>query len=93
MMRYALLTLGLAAAVLGGCASEIHKEATDVDPDFGRAVRQNIAAQIADPAPVYDYENPPASGGERTAAAQDRYNKGQVTQPVPQSTSGGGKGN
>lgn len=94
-MRHGILTIGLAALALSGCASVVHQEASEVDPTFGRALRQNIAAQVADPAPNYDYTNPPASGGERTALAQDRYNKGQVTQPVAQATSavsGGGGG-
>jgi type IV pilus biogenesis protein CpaD/CtpE len=90
-MRYALLTIGLTALGLGGCV-----QGNTVDPDFGVAVRQNIAAQIADPAPNYVRADPPASDGSRTALAQQRYEKGAVIAPVTQSTStvsaGGGGG-
>jgi type IV pilus biogenesis protein CpaD/CtpE len=83
-MRYALLTIGLSALGLAGCV-----QATTPDPGFGVALRQNIAAQIADPAPRYDRTNPPASDGARTALAQERYEKGQVIQPQAESTGGG----
>jgi type IV pilus biogenesis protein CpaD/CtpE len=91
-MRYALLTIGLTALGLAGCV-----QGNTVDPDFGVALRQNVAAQIADPAPRYVRADPPASNGPRTALAQDRYEKGTVIQPVVQGTttvtssSGGGK--
>jgi type IV pilus biogenesis protein CpaD/CtpE len=80
-MRYALITIGLAALGLSGCV-----QATTVNPDFGVALRQNIAAQVADPAPRYDRTAPPASDGPRTALAQQRYEKGQVIQPDVQGT-------
>ena len=86
-MRYGFLTIGLAALALSGCAAVVHQEATDVDPTFGRALRQNLAAQVANPAPDYDYTNPPASGGPRTAVAQKRYDTGTVIQPTTQETS------
>ena len=92
-MRYALLTIGLTALGLGGCV-----QGNTVDPEFGVALRQNIAAQIADPAPRYVRADPPASDCPRTALAQQRYEKGTVIQPVVQSTStvtsngGGGSG-
>ena len=90
-MRHALITIGLAALGLSGCV-----QANTVNPDFGVAVRQNIAAQIADPAPRYERTAPPASDGPRTALAQQRYEKGQVIPPETTSTSsvtssGGGK--
>lgn len=89
-MRYGILTIGLAALGLCGCA----QQANMVDPDFGVALRQNIAAQVADPAPRYVRAEPPASDGSRTALAQQRYQKGQVIVPQAESTSsvgGGGK--
>ena len=93
-MRYGFLTIGLAALAVSGCASVVHQEANEVDPNFGRALRQNIAAQIANPVPSYSYDNPPASSGPRTAVAQERYDTGTVTAPVAESTqsssSGGG---
>jgi len=87
-MRYALLTIGLSALGLAGCV-----QGNTVDPDFGVALRQNIAAQIADPAPRYVRAEPPASDGPRTALAQDRYQKGTTIPPQAESTSsvGGGK--
>jgi hypothetical protein len=94
MMRYGYLTVGLAALALSGCEA-IPNQATTNDPNFGRALRQNIAAQIADPAPNYAYDNPPASSGPRTSVAQKRYDTGTVLQPQAQSTSdaaGGGSG-
>ena len=90
-MRYALLTIGLTALGLSGCV-----QGNTVDPDFGVALRQNIAAQVADPAPRYLRADPPASDGARTALAQTRYEKGTVIAPVLQGTStitsGGGGG-
>lgn len=98
-MRYALLSVGLAALAVSGCEAipnQAHKE----DPNFGRALRQNIAAQIADPAPNYSYDEAPASSGPRTAVAQRRYDTNSVTQPTTTKTqtavstggSGGGGG-
>lgn len=88
-MRYALLTIGLSALGLSACV-----QATTVDPEFGVALRQNIAAQVADPAPRYERTAPPASDGPRTALAQQRYEKGQVIPPAATATTnvaGGGK--
>jgi type IV pilus biogenesis protein CpaD/CtpE len=85
-MRYALLTIGLSALGLSACV-----QANTVNPDFGVALRQNIAAQIADPAPRYDRTAPPASDGPRTALAQTRYQKGEVIRPETEATTGGGK--
>ena len=67
-MRYGLMTVGLAALLLSGCEA-IPNQAHRSDPNYGRALRQNLAAQVADPAPNYSYEDPPASDGPRTAAA------------------------
>lgn len=97
-MRYGLLPIGLAALALGGCSSDVYKAADIGEPDFGRAVRQNIAAQVADPAPNYEYADPPASSGPRTSKAQERYETGTVIQPTVEATqnvttgAGGGGG-
>jgi type IV pilus biogenesis protein CpaD/CtpE len=72
-----------AAAALAGCYSAQE----GLSDDFGLAVRQNIAAQIADPDAVYARTEEPASSGQRAADAADRYNRGQVTTPAAQSTS------
>lgn len=95
-MRYRLLTVGLAGLALCGCSSAVYKAADIDEPNFGRALRQNLAAQVANPAPDYAYTDPPASSGPRTAAAQERYETGTVIQPTVESTqtvsSGGGGG-
>ena len=92
MMRYGYLTVGLAALALSGCEA-IPNQAHRTDPEFGRALRQNLAAQVADPAPNYSYENPPASSGPRTGLAQKRYDTGTVIAPSTETTqtvTGGG---
>ena len=47
---------------------------------FGEANRQTMAAQVVNPAPVYDTLNPPTSG-EHAGQAGKRYSEGKVTQP------------
>jgi hypothetical protein len=87
MTRHAIRIGGLALLVgaLGasGCAvSRYH-----LTDDYGRAVRENVAAQIADPDARYKGEPAPASSGPRTASAQTRYDAGAVTPPAATSTS------
>ena len=72
-----------AGSLLAGCLSPQH----GLEPDFGRAVRNNVAAQIADPEPRYARKDEPASNGVRAAAAARRYEHGEVIQPATQSTS------
>jgi outer membrane murein-binding lipoprotein Lpp len=93
----------LAAVVAGGvllsaCADEKQLNADMHASDFGRAVREDMAAQIADPDAAYKGPPPPSSG-ERAALAQTRYKADRVIQPVGVSTlqsatatSGGGGG-
>lgn len=56
---------------LAGCATP--------PPEYGGAIRQNIAAQLANPIP------PPVadavSDGARAAGAQERYRTGRVIAP------------
>ena len=66
------------ALSLGGCAS------THLSDDFGHAVRQNIAAQIANPDAHFVGAIAPGSNASRVAAAQDRYIRGKVIQPSNQ---------
>jgi type IV pilus biogenesis protein CpaD/CtpE len=61
---------------LSGCVQE------KLSPDFGVALRQDIAAQIADPDAHYTGTAAPGSDGSRAALAQDRYQKGTVIQPA-----------
>jgi len=85
----------LPALALAGCAT------TDTPPymggpdNFGEANRQMMAAQIIDPAPVYDYAVPETQA-EHAVQAIDRYRNDKVKQPVKTSTTttvtGGGGG-
>jgi hypothetical protein len=79
-----------AVALLSACAETRLRDA----PDFGDAVRENQAAQIADPDARYAGTPAPGSNGVRAAGAQDRYLHGHVTPPPNVTTSqvGGGGG-
>ena len=81
MMRVATGLLFLAAA---GC--------TPVDYGFGETHRQNIALQVVDPDPQYAGEEIEGGSGERSADAVDRYNKGEVRQPVSVNTTSSSSG-
>ncbi|HVV65567.1 MAG TPA: hypothetical protein VHC42_08855 [Rhizomicrobium sp.] len=85
MHRASTLALLAAAAILGGCTQSV----TSLSPDFGAALRQDIAAQIADPDAHYRGDPAPASNGARTSLSQSRYLKGQVTEPTSLSASNG----
>jgi len=73
------------AAMLGlsACAAQSPVESEmRMSPDFGDAVRENLAAQIADPDPHYaGTVAPGASDGARIDLAQTRYQKNQVIPP------------
>jgi len=83
-----------ASTLLAGCVSPQHS----LEPDFGRAVHNDIVAQVAEPEPRYERTIDPASNGMRSVAAIKRYESGQVIAPQAQSTSqvanssGGGGG-
>jgi hypothetical protein len=82
-----------AVAALAGCADARR----DLSPDFGAAVRANLAAQIADPEARYEGVRQPGGDGVRAVLASDRYGKNQVVQPAQAATSsvdskGGAKG-
>jgi type IV pilus biogenesis protein CpaD/CtpE len=77
-----------AALALSGCIESTLR----IEPDFGVAVRQDAAAQIADPDAHYSGRPAPASDGSRTAIAQTRYRTDKVTPPPAPSTSQGGGG-
>ncbi|MGZ3276954.1 MAG: hypothetical protein ACXWKT_02480 [Caulobacteraceae bacterium] len=90
-MAWRWAAVALAASALGACASQLR-----MSPDFAVAVRQNIAAQIADPDARYVGTPQPGTTSERVAAAQQRLASGKVIQPAATSTSsvlaGGGGG-
>ena len=77
------IALALAAAsALSACAQNPAQSEMRLSPDFGDAVRENLAAQIADPDAQYKGTPAPgASDGARIDLAQTRYQKNQVIQP------------
>jgi hypothetical protein len=78
----------LAAAVaLSGCFYSRHQ----LSSDFGRAERQDLAAQIADPDAQYVGDPAPGALGSSVGLAQGRYQSGKVTKPTT-ATSGGNRG-
>ena len=68
-----------ACGILSGCASANHdRQTAEIAQDrqfnaMGRAVRQNIAAQIADPDPVWKTAPPAKSDGKRAAERMSTY--------------------
>lgn len=77
--RLALVSaLALCGVGLSGCFMLSEQ---NLSPEFGSTLHQHLAAQIADPDAVYGPQ-PPADGA-RSALATDRYQKGQVIQPIP----------
>jgi hypothetical protein len=83
-----LLVLAIAAIGMSGCVqSELR-----ISRDFGAAVRQDTAAQIADPDAHYAGVPAPGSNGARVASAQHRYETGTVIQPSTLSASSGSRG-
>lgn len=89
MMRVAAITILVGSALgLSGCV----QAPGNMQADFGASMRQNVAAQVADPGARYKRADPPASSGPRTSIAQERYNKGKVLQPSTPTTSALGNG-
>ncbi|HEV7232836.1 MAG TPA: hypothetical protein VGN36_01225 [Sphingorhabdus sp.] len=60
---------------------------TPNDIGLGNAAKANYAAHIVNPDP--SYEGPQVANGAQTAAAQDRYRKGNVKKPVGVKTTSG----
>jgi hypothetical protein len=87
-----LAAAGLCLLLASGCAQSTLR----ISPDFGSAVHEDAAAQIADPDAHYTGTPAPGSAGTRAALAQDRYQKNQVVPPstatASGSTIGGGGG-
>ena len=74
----AVAALGLAACTQNPMQSEMR-----MSPDFGDAVRENLAAQIANPDAHYaGTPAPGASDGARIDLAQTRYQQNQVIPPA-----------
>lgn len=68
--------LVLASGALAGCVIP----QTNLSPDFGRALHQDMVAQLADPDAVYRGPPPPTDGA-RSALAMRRYREGKVIKP------------
>jgi len=82
------LTLAGCLAALAGCTAQ-----HNLMPDYGRSVRQGIAAQTANPDARYARDLPPGSDGMRSTEAQTRYVEDKVRTPEATGTSSaaGGK--
>lgn len=78
----ALLAAASTLLSLAGCV----QAQGHMQPDFGQALRQDFAAQVADPDAAYARKTLPANSGARAALAQQRYVKDQVLQPSSQGT-------
>ena len=83
MMRRVMILL-VPAGLLAGC--------TPVDLGYGETHRWNIEQQVVDPDPEYAGEPIEGGYGRRAAQSVDRYNRGQVKQPVDITTTSGGVG-
>jgi type IV pilus biogenesis protein CpaD/CtpE len=81
-------------AILAGACTTPQVNLSD---DFGVALRQDLAAQIADPEPRYSGALQPGYDGHRASLAITRYQKGEVIPPsngntTGKNTSGSGSG-
>jgi type IV pilus biogenesis protein CpaD/CtpE len=75
-------TILVAGLVLAACSTP----ANTPRPEFGEAVRNNMAAQIIDPNPPEDMTLPPSDGVRRALMIQ-RYQADEVeTPPLPVTT-------
>jgi hypothetical protein len=83
-----LAALLAGSLLLGACAdSQMH-----LSNDYGAALKQDKAAQIADPDAKYTGVPAPGSNGSRVASAQDRYVNGKVISPEAARASNVGSG-
>ena len=74
-----LFVVVLFGSGLCGCADNNRET---ISPYFGQALRQDLAAQIADPDAHYRGDPAPGSDGARVALAQERYRTGKVIAPI-----------
>lgn len=94
---YRIFILSSTAIALSGALSGCFHHDISLQDGYGNAVKQNMAAQVVNPAP--QYEGPALSSGARGAVAMERYNTDKVEKPAQQRTTtvgassgGGGKG-
>jgi hypothetical protein len=83
-----VLFTALAAGLVSGCAQTRLR----IQDDFGRAVNEDLTAQIADPDAGRDAGPPPPSSGARAVAAVERYRQDAVIQPSSVGASGSAPG-
>ena len=81
--RAALAMALLITPALSACT----QSSLRISPDFGSALRQDVAAQIADPDAHYEGVPQPGSASSRVGLAQRRYNANQVIQPASMTAS------
>jgi hypothetical protein len=79
-----LCLLAVAGVALAACTTGRQH----LSDDFGRSVREDLVAQIADPDARYAGDPAPASNGKRSALAQSRYERNAVIPPIASSVSG-----
>ena len=77
-MRIGLIASLVAGSLLSACTQSRLR----LQPDFGVAVRQDLAAQIADPDAHYTGVPAPGSDGSRVSLALTRYQTGKVVPPA-----------
>ncbi len=76
-LRMLLLCAG-SAVLLSACTTSFARLSTD----FGVAIRQDEAAQVANPDARYVGIPTPGSNGQRAELAQTRYTRNQVIPPA-----------
>jgi hypothetical protein len=90
-----VMTLAGAGVLLASCADEGGLDKEWRSMEFGKALHEDMTAQIADPDASYKGPPPPANGA-RVALAVKRYEAGAVKSPQPASSltqiQGGGGG-
>jgi hypothetical protein len=90
-----VMTLAGAGVLLASCADQGGLDREWRSMEFGRAVHEDMAAQIADPDAAYKGPPPPENGA-RAELATKRYEAGKVINPQAPSSmaqiQGGGGG-
>jgi len=83
-----VLVLATTAGLLSACADSRGLDNARLGPpsEFGRAVRQDVAAQIADPDPAWKNTPSPPTDGSRVGLAVLGYKTDTVKTPDAQST-------
>ncbi len=86
MLKPVLFATSLAVLpVLAGCT----ESRPNIASDFGVSVKQDVAAQVADPDARYKGVPAPGSDGARVGLAQKRYQEDKVIEPTTLSASSG----